>query len=80
MLGISLEETRFYREVKAEGREEEGQSLVLRQLNRRFRTLPGSVTSKIADLPIEQIEALAEALLDFQAIADLEVWLENLPK
>ncbi len=80
MLGISLEETRFYREVKEEGREEEGQSLVLRQLNRRVGTLPESVTSKISDLSIEQIESLAEALLDFQSIADLEAWLENLPK
>ncbi len=80
MLGISLEETRFYREAKEDGREEEGQSLVLRQLNRRVGTLPKSLSSQIATLSLAQIEALAEALLDFQSIADLETWLENLPK
>jgi len=101
MLGITLEETRFYREAKEEGREQgieqgvvqgivqgreqEGRSLILRQLNRRLfnrrvGTLPESITSRIADLSIEQIETLAEELLDFQSIADLEVWLENLPQ
>ena len=105
MLGITLEETRFYREAKEEGieqgieqgvvqgivqgivqgRAQEGRSLILRQLNRRLfnrrvGTLPESVTTRIADLSIEQIETLAEELLDFQSIADLEVWLENLPQ
>ncbi len=96
MLGITLEETRFYREAKEEGIEqgiEQGvvqgivqgivqgeRSIILRLLNRRVGTLPESITTKIADLSIEQIETLAEELLDFQSIADLEVWLENLPK
>ncbi|MEG4507080.1 Rpn family recombination-promoting nuclease/putative transposase [Microcoleus sp. F6_B4] len=101
MLGITLEETRFYREAKEEGveqgieqgivqgivqgREQEGRALILRLLNRRLLnrrvgTLPESITTKIADLSIEQIETLAEELLDFQSIEDLEVWLENLPQ
>ncbi|MEG4275066.1 MULTISPECIES: Rpn family recombination-promoting nuclease/putative transposase [unclassified Microcoleus] len=85
MLGITLEETRFYREAKEEGREQEGRALILRQLNRRLfnrrvGTLPESITTRIADLSIEQIETLAEELLDFQSIEDLEVWLENLPQ
>ncbi len=95
MLGITLEETRFYREAKQEGIEqgiEQGvvqgivqgivqgeRAIILRLLNRRVGTLPESITNKIADLSIEQIETLAEELLDFQSIADLEVWLENLP-
>jgi len=101
MLGITLEETRFYREAKEEGieqgieqgivqgivqgREQEGRALILRQLNRRLLnrrvgTLPESITTRIAELSIEQIETLAEELLDFQSIEDLEVWLENLPQ
>ncbi|MCY7385722.1 MAG: Rpn family recombination-promoting nuclease/putative transposase [Microcoleus sp. CAN_BIN18] len=95
MLGITLEETRFYREAKQEGIEQgieqvvvqgivqgivQGErAIILRLLNRRVGTLPESITNKIADLSIEQIETLAEELLDFQSIADLEVWLENLP-
>ncbi|MEG5048562.1 Rpn family recombination-promoting nuclease/putative transposase [Microcoleus sp. B4-C1] len=101
MLGITLEETRFYREAKEEGieqgieqgivqgivqgREQEGRALILRQLNRRLLNrrvgiLPEYITTRIADLSIEQIETLAEELLDFQSIEDLEVWLENLPQ
>ncbi|MEG3919200.1 Rpn family recombination-promoting nuclease/putative transposase [Microcoleus sp. T3_A4] len=97
MLGITLEETRFYREAKEEGieqgieqgivqgREQEGRALILRLLNRRLLnrrvgTLPEYITTRIADLSIEQIETLAEELLDFQSIEDLEVWLENLPQ
>ncbi|MEG4121245.1 Rpn family recombination-promoting nuclease/putative transposase [Microcoleus sp. N9_B4] len=96
MLGITLEETRFYREAKEEGieqgieqgivqgivqgREQEGRALILRLLNRRVGKLPESITTRIADLSIEQIETLAEELLDFQSIEDLEVWLENLPQ
>jgi predicted transposase YdaD len=78
MLGISLQETRFYREAEENGREKEGRSLILRQLNRRFGALPESWSTQITDLSLAQIESLAEALLDFQTIADLETWLEQL--
>jgi predicted transposase YdaD len=85
MLGIALQETRVYQEAKAEGREEgreegrqqEGRSLILRLLTRRVGTLPDNLAAQITALPLEQLEALAEALLDFQAIADLETWLES---
>jgi predicted transposase YdaD len=52
----------------------------IEQLPLGVGTLPESITTKIADLSIEQIETLAEELLDFQSIEDLEVWLENLPQ
>ncbi|WP_416670800.1 Rpn family recombination-promoting nuclease/putative transposase [Egbenema bharatensis] len=81
MLGLNLKETRVYQEAKAEGheegREEEGRSLILRQLNRCFRTLPEDLHAKITSLSIAQIESLAEALLEFQTIADLENWLNQ---
>jgi len=79
MLGITtLQETRFYQEAKEDGREEEGRGLVLRLLNRRFGVLPESLASQIANLPLTQIESLAEALLDFQTLSDLEAWLQHL--
>jgi hypothetical protein len=31
-------------------------------------------------LPIAAIENLAEALLDFKGMADLEIWLDNMGK
>lgn len=79
MLGITtLQETRFYQEAKEDGREEEGRGLVLRLLNRRFGVLPESLSSQIANLSLTQIESLAEALLDFQTLSDLEAWLQHL--
>lgn len=80
MLGITLKETRVYREIKEEGREEgreeEGRSLILRQLTRRVGELPQDVRSRIETLSLEQLENLGEALLDFTSIADLLSWLE----
>lgn len=84
MLGMRLEETRVYREAKAEGeqigeergRQEGATSLVLRQLARRLQqVLPEEMRSRIAALPLAQLEALGEALLDFSTMADLEAWL-----
>ncbi|MCF4965907.1 Rpn family recombination-promoting nuclease/putative transposase [Nostoc sp. CMAA1605] len=85
MLGITLKETRVYREIKEEGREEgreagreEGEkSLVLRQLTRRVGELSPEVRSRVESLSLEQLENLGEALLDFQGMADLEAWFNR---
>jgi predicted transposase/invertase (TIGR01784 family) len=82
MLGITLRETRVYREIKEEGREEgrsEGEkSLVLRQLARRVGELPQDVRQQVESLSLEQLENLGEALLDFTSMADLQAWLAAL--
>ena len=75
MLGITLGQTRFYQEAKEEGREEGERSLILRLLPRRVGEVPESVRVKINTLSITQLESLAEALLDFSNLSDLEVWL-----
>ncbi|KYC40555.1 hypothetical protein WA1_25890 [Scytonema hofmannii PCC 7110] len=51
-------------------------SLIIRQLNRRVGQLSDTITSQIENLPIQQLEALGEALFDFTNLADLEIWLE----
>jgi predicted transposase YdaD len=54
----------------------EGEAVVtLRQLNRRCGPLSDATTARIQALPLEQLEALTEALLDFSGPADLSVWL-----
>ncbi|MBD6619368.1 DUF4351 domain-containing protein [Komarekiella sp. 'clone 1'] len=63
---------------RQEGRKAEGQLLILRQLTRRVGELPQEVRSRIETLSLEQLENLGEALLDFQAIADLEAWFSTL--
>ena len=66
-------------EGRQEGRQEgeaQGEAKVtLRQLNRRCGPL--TTTARIQALPLEQLEALAEALLDFSGPADLTAWLEE---
>ncbi len=61
--------------AEAQGAEREARSLVLRQLTRRVGELPDPIRSHIDTLPISQLEALGEALLDFANLSDLETWL-----
>ena len=61
---------------RKEGRKEGERSLILRQLTRRVGVLPEHLTDRIQDLSIEQLETLAEDLLDFQGLDDLTAWFE----
>ena len=84
--GIPIEEIRHTRAVQdwlAEGRQEgeakgrqDGEAAVtLRLLNRRCGPLSEATTAQIQALPVEKLEGLADALLDFQGPADLAAWL-----
>lgn len=77
MLGIRLEETRVYQEAK----QDEALSLILRLLSRQLnQTLPEAMRAQVQALPLLQLEALGEALLSFQQLADLQHWLQqNVP-
>lgn len=77
MLGITLKETRVYREIKEEGRQEEAANLAIRLLTKRFGVLPQETRSHISSLTLPVLEDLSEALLDFTSVADLEAWLET---
>jgi predicted transposase YdaD len=54
----------YHHKIKGE------KSLVFRLLNRRVGELPQDVRSRIESLPLEQLENLGEALLDFASMAD----------
>jgi predicted transposase YdaD len=60
---------------EARGRAAEAAAVTLRLLNRRCGPLSEATTARIQALPLEQLEALAEALLDFTGPADLAAWL-----
>jgi predicted transposase YdaD len=78
MLGIELEQTRVYQDAKAEGKAEEGRSLVLKLLTRKLgRQIDLALQSRVNSLTLEQIESLGEALLDFQVIDELVNWLDT---
>ena len=88
--GIPREEIRHTRAVQdwlAEGRQEgeacgeargqarEAAKMTLRLLNRRCGPISEPTTAQIQALPLDQLESLADALLDFQGPADLSAWL-----
>jgi predicted transposase/invertase (TIGR01784 family) len=89
MLGIELQQTRVYQDAKAEGRTEgesiglergkiEGErALVLKQLTLRLVKVSDNLQERVNDLPVEKIELLGEALLDFTSVADLEKFLDS---
>ena len=90
---VELKQTRFYQDVFAEGRVEgraeghaegrtEGQqqeaaALVLRLLRRRLGTVSAAAESRIRALPVAELEALGEALLDWRTPAELMAWLQQ---
>ena len=89
MLGelTPLEQTRAYREIveknqpiwfaegQEEGRQSEAVQLICRQLHRRIGGLTEAQHEQIKALPVEPLEDLGEALLDFATAADLDTWL-----
>ncbi len=80
-----LRESPWYQEILKEGLEQgleqgrqEGEvQLVLRLLHRRFGELSPTLEQQIRRLSVEQLEALAEELLDFSTVEELENWLQQ---
>ena len=64
-------------EGEAQGRALGEANVTLRQLNRRCGPLSDATTARIQALPLQQLETLAEALLDFAGASDLEAWLNG---
>jgi predicted transposase/invertase (TIGR01784 family) len=79
MLGIELQQTRVYREARAEGevsgRTDEGRSLVLKLLTRKLGDISPEIQARVNSLTLDRVESLAEDLLDFTQMADLTNWL-----
>ncbi len=63
-------------EGRQEGRQQEAANLVLRLLNTRLGQVSATVSEQIRQLPVEQLEDLGEALLDFEREEDLLEWLK----
>jgi predicted transposase YdaD len=73
---FGLGEARGEARGKAEGKAEGESTVILRLLQRRCGPINAATTARIQALPLEQLEALAEALLDFSGPADLTAWLK----
>jgi hypothetical protein len=57
---------------------EREKTLILRQLKRKLGEINPSLETKIMELSIDDVEALAEALFDFSTVKDLISWLNTL--
>jgi len=88
MGGITVEDfssSVAYREIfglgrqegRQEGRQAEAAALTLRLLQRRCGSLNPNQQARIQALPLSALEALADALLDFQGPEDLKAWLSG---
>ena len=71
--GERLGEERGILKGKLEGE----QTVILRQLARRIGEISPELQSQIQSLSLYQLEALADALLDFSSLADLRTWLQT---
>ena len=80
MGGITLDDftkSVAYREIYGMGQQAEATSMILRQLQRNCGPLSPDQQTQIQALPLADLEALAEALLDFQGAAELTAWLSQ---
>jgi len=75
-----MQESVIYQDILQRGLQQGLQQgevmVVLRQLRRQLGELPPLVEEKIRGLALEQLGELAEALLEFEQLADLLTWLE----
>ncbi len=61
------------------GRQQEAAGLAIRLLIRRLGSLDAGSRERLVDLPLQQLEQLAEDLLDFTEPADLQAWFNDHP-
>jgi predicted transposase/invertase (TIGR01784 family) len=69
---VDLKTTRFYQDVFGEGRVEGEATVVLRQMERKFRPLPESARQRVASADADTLLIWAERILDANSLD--EVW------
>lgn len=73
-----MQESVIYQDILQKGKQQEAFQFLNRLLNRRFGEVNSLLIERIRVLPIEELEALGEALLDFSSVNDLVNWLDQL--
>jgi predicted transposase YdaD len=68
-----LRESPWYQQLMQEGEAK----LLFRLLYRRFGELDETLKQQVRGLSVEQMETLAEELLDFSTVEELETWLDQ---
>ncbi len=74
------DEVSYLNAAKQEGKIEESLMLLTRLLRRKFKQQPPleSLLATLPQLPLASLEALADALLDFETVDDFQQWLARL--
>ena len=67
----AMRESVIYQDIQ----QEKALAIVTRQLRHQVGTVPPAQLLKLEAMESEQLEDLAEALLDFSSLSDLEAWL-----
>ena len=70
-------EVKGRKEGEIKGRKQGLLTIILRLLTRKFGNLPPKLHTRIVRLQIPRLESLAEAILDFESVADLELWFSK---
>ncbi|MBD2099501.1 DUF4351 domain-containing protein [Leptolyngbya sp. FACHB-261] len=68
-----------FQEAFEQGKREGASYIILRLLPRLLGSLSHELQARICQLSFDQLEDLAEALLDFSTAEDLVTWLESNP-
>jgi predicted transposase YdaD len=75
--GDIMQESVIYQDIIQTGRQQEALGLIKRLLSRRLGNIDSAILQRIEGLSIQQLESLAEALLDFTTVEDLLIWLNQ---
>ncbi|MCW3095921.1 MAG: hypothetical protein JWL77_1539 [Chthonomonadaceae bacterium] len=67
--------TSMRREGIQQGLHDGKETLVARQINKRFGSVTSEITERLSALSADDLDNLGEAMFDFSTLADLESWL-----
>ena len=77
-LGTEMEiTTSWMEEGMIKGRESGERALVIKLLTKKVGNLSPELLTRVSSLNIDRLEALAEDLLDFKHVGDLERWMAD---
>jgi hypothetical protein len=80
VMNLSTAYLEWEQKTLEQGEQLEAQKLVKLLLKRRVGEIEKSLIKQVEALPIEALEELGEALLDFSTVTDLQEWLNSRPK
>ncbi|MGJ5632541.1 Rpn family recombination-promoting nuclease/putative transposase [Nostoc sp. CALU 1950] len=74
-----MQESVIYQDILQKGEQREAFRFLNRLLSRRFGEIEPSIIERVRVLPVDQLEALGEAFLDFVSADELLNWLDQQP-